>query len=72
MRAKSARQIQNGNFDGFDARVARSVDFARDVHVGTADVRVDDQRQIGRVDMVLEIVAIHLDQVVITFLCQLI
>lgn len=44
------------------------IHLALNVQVGSFDVRIDKQRQIGRVYIALEVRLVHLDQVMISLL----
>lgn len=71
MRAESARHVQDGHFRSPGHSFAGRIQLAYDAHVGALDVRIDKQRQIDRIDVVLKVLAVDVHQVVIALLGQL-
>lgn len=68
MRAQGAGNVHHRYAERQALLLARRVQFPRDVQIRAADVTVDEEREIRRVDSALEVVLVHLDQIVIPLL----
>lgn len=63
VRGQGSSDVQHRHLDG--------VGVARDAQVGASDVRVDEQRQVGRVDVTCEVHAVHLCEVMVALFGEL-
>ena len=71
VRTQSSGHVQNRNFGRPDVRLAGGIQLARDAQVRPAHVRIDKQREIDGIDVVFEILAIDVDQIVVSLFRQL-
>ena len=68
MWAESSSHVQNGNLDSFGSGFATSIEFSRNSQIRASNIGIDEQGQIVRVDMVFEVFAINVNQIMIAFL----
>ena len=69
--AEGTGHIQNRNSDRLDWGLAGRIQLAWDRQIRTANVRIDEERQIDRVYVLLEVLAVDVNQIVISLFRQL-
>ena len=71
VRTECSSHVQHGHLHRADGCAPGRIQFAVDVQIRPLDVRVDEHGQIIRIDVVFEILAVDVHQIVIPLFAQL-
>lgn len=71
MRAQRTRNIDNGHAQCLRVCAFGQFELTYNIQICSFDVTVDEQCQIRRVDVLLEVALVHLHQVMVAILCAL-